>query len=152
MDRVQSEAPAGVAAGADAGLTVGYDLGGFFDEMFEAPGRPRPHYRELYESLAGAHARELEERSRVASSFFLTQGIGFTVYGDEEGTERIFPFDLVPRIMPGRRVGADRARARAADARAQPVPRGRLPRPADPRGRRRAAASSCSARGTSGAR
>jgi uncharacterized circularly permuted ATP-grasp superfamily protein len=37
---------------------------------------------------------------RVANAFFLTQGIGFTVYGDEAGTDRIFPFDLVPRIVP----------------------------------------------------
>ena len=100
MEPVQSDASAGVAAGADAGLTAGYDLGGFFDEMFESPGRPRPHYRQLYESLAGLMPATLEERSRVASSFFLTQGIGFTVYGDEQGTERIFPFDLVPRIVP----------------------------------------------------
>ena len=130
MDGVQSEAPAGVAAGADAGLTAGYDLGGFFDEMFEAPGRPRAHYRQLFESLAALMPATLEERSRVASSFFLTQGITFTVYGDEEGTERIFPFDLVPRIMPARRVGTDRARARAAHQRAQPLPPRRLPRAA----------------------
>ena len=45
-------------------------------------------------------AAQLEERARVANSFFLNQGIGFTVYGDEAGTERIFPFDLVPRIVP----------------------------------------------------
>jgi len=100
MEPIQSDAPAGVAAGADAGLTAGYDLGGFFDEMFEAPDRPRPHYRQLYESLAALMPATLEEHSRVASSFFLTQGIGFTVYGDEEGTDRIFPFDLVPRIVP----------------------------------------------------
>ena len=100
MDRVQDEAPAGVAAGADAGLTAGYDLGGFFDEMFEAPGRPRAHYRQLFESLAALMPATLEERSRVAELVFLHQGITFTVYGDEQGTERIFPFDLIPRIMP----------------------------------------------------
>src|SRR5262249_49944277 len=96
---------AGVAAVADAGLTAGYDLGGFFDEMFEATGAPRAHYRQLYESLAALTPAALEERSRVASSFFLTQGIGFTVYGDEEGTDRIFPFDLVPRIVPAEEWG-----------------------------------------------
>ena len=38
---------ADVAAGADGGLTAGYDLGPFFDEMFDVAGRPRPHYRAL---------------------------------------------------------------------------------------------------------
>jgi uncharacterized circularly permuted ATP-grasp superfamily protein len=83
-----------------AGLTAGYEVGDFFDEMLEAPGRPRPHYKALYESLATLPPDALEERNRVANSFFLTQGIGFTVYGDEQGTDRIFPFDLVPRIVP----------------------------------------------------
>ena len=42
----------------------------------------------------------LEERIRTANAFFQTQGIGFTVYGDDAGTDRIFPFDLIPRIVP----------------------------------------------------
>ncbi len=91
---------ADVAAGADGGLTAGYDLGTFFDEMFDAPERPRPHYRLLAERLAAMSAAQLEERTRVANSFFLDQGIGFTVYGDDAGTDRIFPFDLIPRIVP----------------------------------------------------
>jgi uncharacterized circularly permuted ATP-grasp superfamily protein len=91
---------ADVAAGADGGLTAGYDLGPFFDEMFDAPERPRPHYRLLAERLAAMSAAQLEERTRVANSFFLDQGIGFTVYGDDAGTDRIFPFDLIPRIVP----------------------------------------------------
>ena len=91
---------AGVAAGADGGLTAGYDLGAFYDEMFESSGRPRPHYAPLAERLEAMSAAQLEERIRVANAFFLTQGISFTVYGDDEGTDRIFPFDLVPRIVP----------------------------------------------------
>jgi uncharacterized circularly permuted ATP-grasp superfamily protein len=91
---------AGVATEADAGLTAGYDLGGFYDEMMEADGRARPHYRPLFEQLASMTPERFAERIRVADAFFLTQGIGFTVYGDEEGTDRIFPFDLVPRIVP----------------------------------------------------
>ena len=97
-----------------AGLIAGYDLGPFFDEMFDADGRPRPHYRALDERLGALTDEGLEERIRTANAFFLDQGIGFTVYGDEAGTERIFPFDLIPRIVPARRVGARRARARAA--------------------------------------
>jgi uncharacterized circularly permuted ATP-grasp superfamily protein len=93
-------ASAEVAGEADAGLTAGYDLGEFFDEMLEAPGCPRPHYRRLYDRLSVMTPDAFEERIRVANTFFLRQGIGFTVYGDAQGTDRIFPFDLVPRIVP----------------------------------------------------
>jgi uncharacterized circularly permuted ATP-grasp superfamily protein len=91
---------ADVAAGADGGLTAGYDLGSFFDEMFEGPDRPRPHYRLLAERLSAMSAAQLGERIRVANAFFLTQGIGFTVYGDDAGTDRIFPVRPRPRIVP----------------------------------------------------
>ena len=87
-----------------------YEPGAFFDEMFEAPGRPRPHYRALAEQLAALSVEEFEERRHAVDVSFLNQGIGFTVYGEEEGLERIFPFDLIPRVIPQRRVGAHRAR------------------------------------------
>jgi uncharacterized circularly permuted ATP-grasp superfamily protein len=77
-----------------------YETGAFFDEMFEAPGRPRPHYRVLAEQLAALSVDEFEERRRAVEVSFLNQGIGFTVYGQEEGLERIFPFDLIPRVIP----------------------------------------------------
>ncbi len=123
MDAHRPVIGADVAAGADGGLTAGYDLGAFFDEMFEGPDRPRPHYRLLAERLAAMSAGRLEERIRVANAFFLTQGIGFTVYGDDAGTDRIFPFDLIPRIVPADEWARDRARSRAAVARPQPLPR-----------------------------
>ncbi len=68
--------------------------------MLDADGRPRPHYRALYDRLRALTDEGLEERIRTANAFFLTQGIGFTVYGDDAGTDRIFPFDLIPRIVP----------------------------------------------------
>jgi uncharacterized circularly permuted ATP-grasp superfamily protein len=68
--------------------------------MLDADGRPRPHYGALYERLSALSDEGLEERVRTVNAFFLTQGIGFTVYGDEAGTDRIFPFDLIPRIVP----------------------------------------------------
>jgi uncharacterized circularly permuted ATP-grasp superfamily protein len=89
-----------VAAEADAGLAAGYDLAGFFDEMLAAPATPRTHYRALYDRLAAMTAESLADRVRGANAFFLHHGIGFNVYGDEAGTDRIFPFDLVPRIVP----------------------------------------------------
>jgi uncharacterized circularly permuted ATP-grasp superfamily protein len=88
-----SEAPPG-------GLIADYDVGSFFDEMLDAEGRPRPHYRALYERLSALSDEGLEERIHTVNAFFLTQGIGFTVYGDDAGTDRIFPFDLIPRIVP----------------------------------------------------
>ncbi len=85
---------------ADASLVAGYDLERFFDEMFVRAGIPRPHYRALHDRLAEMSQATLEDRIRTANAFFQKQGIGFTVYGDEAGTERIFPFDLIPRIVP----------------------------------------------------
>jgi uncharacterized circularly permuted ATP-grasp superfamily protein len=78
----------------------GYDPGAFFDEMFEALGQPRPHYCVLAEQLAALTVAEFEERRHTVDVSFLNQGIGFTVYGQEEGIERIFPFDLIPRVIP----------------------------------------------------
>src|SRR5450432_3781355 len=77
-----------------------YEPGAFFDEMFEAPGVPRPHYRVLAEQLAALSVEEFEARRHAVDVSFLNQGIGFTVYGEEEGLERIFPFDLIPRVIP----------------------------------------------------
>jgi uncharacterized circularly permuted ATP-grasp superfamily protein len=81
-------------------LFGGYDPGSFFDEMFEAPGTVRPHYRRLFQRYREMNREEFESKRTVADTSFLTQGVTFTVYNAEEGTERIFPFDLVPRIIP----------------------------------------------------
>jgi len=72
----------------------------FFDEMFDAEGEPRPHYRQLCTRLSKLKLDTFEERRSQADQVFLNQGITFTVYGDSEQTERIFPFDLIPRIIP----------------------------------------------------
>src|SRR5207245_2630667 len=77
-----------------------YDPGCFYDEMFAAPGLPRPHYATLYSELANMVPSQFEERRQLADFSFLLQGITFTVYSDGRGTERLFPFDLVPRILP----------------------------------------------------
>ncbi|MDR4470807.1 MAG: hypothetical protein MRJ68_21325, partial [Nitrospira sp.] len=77
-----------------------YQIGEHFDEMFEAPERLRPHYRQLYEQLQALSVGELAQYQEQAARAFLDQGITFTVYGDAQETERIFPFDLLPRIIP----------------------------------------------------
>jgi uncharacterized circularly permuted ATP-grasp superfamily protein len=76
-----------------------YGLGEAYDEMFDSLGEPRPHYRELYKSLLDLPGDELRRRKQASDLTFLHQGITFTVYGREEGTERIFPHDLLPRII-----------------------------------------------------
>ncbi len=82
-----------------AELFHGYDTEGFFDEMFEGAGTVRPHYRKLYERLNVLEFPELVRRRALADQSFLDQGITFTVYSDDRGTERIMPFDLIPRII-----------------------------------------------------
>jgi uncharacterized circularly permuted ATP-grasp superfamily protein len=77
-----------------------YQTDGFFDEMFTAKREVRPHYRRLLERFRKLTRAELEQRRQMADTSFLNQGITFTVYSDDQGTERIFPFDLVPRIIP----------------------------------------------------
>src|SRR5258706_2831577 len=80
-------------------LFSGYGLDQPFDEMFESNGRPHPHCRPLFEELHATTPLELRQRQIEADRAFLTQGITFTVYGDAQGTERIFPFDLLPRVV-----------------------------------------------------
>ncbi len=72
----------------------------FFDEMFAADGTVREHYRKLLRQFNELSVSDTEARKQIVNVFFLNQGITFTVYGSDEGVERIFPFDLVPRIVP----------------------------------------------------
>jgi len=76
-----------------------YKIDGAYDEMFEAPDQPRSHYVPLLETLTSLPGDEIRRRKHSADLSFLNQGITFTVYGREEGTERIFPYDLLPRIV-----------------------------------------------------
>ena len=76
-----------------------YETGGFFDEMFEADGEPRSAARALGQLIETMADGELLRRQQSAERALLHMGITFNVYGDSAGTERIFPFDLVPRIV-----------------------------------------------------
>jgi uncharacterized circularly permuted ATP-grasp superfamily protein len=71
-----------------------------YDEMFGAPGVPRDFYQALHRTLVGLPPEELRKSQQAADLAFLHEGITFTVYGSKEGTERIFPNDLIPRIIP----------------------------------------------------
>ena len=79
-----------------------YPLDQAYDEMRAPGGEVRPQYRALAETLAALPAEELRRRKQSVDLAFLTQGITFTVYGREEGTERIFPYDLLPRLITAR--------------------------------------------------
>jgi uncharacterized circularly permuted ATP-grasp superfamily protein len=77
-----------------------YDTQGFYDEMFEDGGRPRPHAQLLLETVESLSDGHLLRYKHAAERLLLQMGITFNVYGDAAGTERIFPFDLIPRIVP----------------------------------------------------
>src|ERR1700687_647515 len=76
-----------------------YELDRAYDEMFEPSGVPRPSYRALHERLCEMAPQELRRRQLAADASFLHQGIKFTVYCRDEGTEKIFPYDVLPRII-----------------------------------------------------
>ncbi|MEM8535648.1 MAG: circularly permuted type 2 ATP-grasp protein, partial [Chloroflexota bacterium] len=76
-----------------------YQLDTAYDEMFTVDAESRPQYQALYQRLLELPAEELRQRQQAADIAFLNQGITFTVYGTESGTERIFPYDLLPRII-----------------------------------------------------
>jgi len=73
-----------------------------YDETFDIAGTARLHYKNLLERLSKFSSGELHQRQQAADLTFLNQGITFTVYGDEAGTEKTFPFDLLPRIITAR--------------------------------------------------
>jgi uncharacterized circularly permuted ATP-grasp superfamily protein len=76
-----------------------YELDHVYDEMFMPDGTPRPQYMALFRRLTELAPEEIDRHQAEAERSFLHQGITFTVYGREEGTEKIFPFDLLPRII-----------------------------------------------------
>ena len=76
-----------------------YDTGDFYDEIFERSGDPRPGGKLLVERIAVFSNEELLRRQRAAERVLLQMGITFNVYDDAAGGERIFPFDIVPRIV-----------------------------------------------------
>ena len=72
----------------------------FFDEMFDETGQPRPIYQGVYDQLSDMSPDDFAVRRRRADLTLLHQGITFTVYDDDNNnTERVWPVDLVPRIV-----------------------------------------------------
>ena len=81
-------------------LLKGYATEDFFDEMLDANGRVRPHYGHFQDLFRSLTPEEFENKRQSIDLAFLRQGITFNVYGDSAGAEKIFPFDLLPRVIP----------------------------------------------------
>ncbi len=76
-----------------------YQTEAFYDELFDDRGQPRAGARLLIEKINSLAPGELRQRQEEIERALLRMGITFAVYGDTQGTERIFPFDIIPRIV-----------------------------------------------------
>ena len=76
-----------------------YEVGNFFDEMFSAEGCPRSAAQALARTIESLPEGELLTRQQAAEQALLQMGITFNVYGEKAGVEKIFPFDILPRIV-----------------------------------------------------
>ena len=81
-------------------LFSSYDTQGFYDEMLDGDGNPRPHGRLLLETVESLSDGHLLRYKHAAERLLLQMGITLNVYGNSAGAEKIFPFDLIPRIVP----------------------------------------------------
>jgi uncharacterized circularly permuted ATP-grasp superfamily protein len=76
-----------------------YETNGFYDEMFQPDGTPRLSARVLFQRISALNDGELRRYQQAAEQALFRMGITFNVYGGEAGTEKIFPFDIIPRIV-----------------------------------------------------
>jgi uncharacterized circularly permuted ATP-grasp superfamily protein len=76
-----------------------YDPEDFYDELIDKNGKPRPGAQLLIDQIESLPEGDLALRQKEAEALLLKMGITFNVYGQDEGTEKIFPFDLIPRIV-----------------------------------------------------
>jgi len=71
----------------------------YYDELIDDTGKPRPGVQLLVDKIESLPEGDLAMRQREAEALLLKMGITFNVYGRDEGTEKIFPFDIIPRIV-----------------------------------------------------
>ena len=76
-----------------------YDPEDFYDELFESSGRPRPEAAPLVDQINSLEPGDLRMRQAAIEQALMRMGITFAVYGDARGAEKIWPFDIVPRIV-----------------------------------------------------
>ena len=82
-----------------SGLLDRYQPGGAFDEAFDADGSVRDTYSRIVERFRDLDVGEVQRLENLVADEFRRQGITFTVYSEEDGTERIWPMDLFPRLV-----------------------------------------------------
>lgn len=76
-----------------------YETENFYDELIDPSGVPRPGAKILVERIESLPDGDVLGRQKAAEAAMYNMGITFTVYGSDEGTEKIFPFDIIPRIV-----------------------------------------------------
>ncbi|WP_345953576.1 circularly permuted type 2 ATP-grasp protein [Mucilaginibacter sp. PAMB04168] len=74
-------------------------INGVWDEMYSENSAIREHYQRVISYLTKESTDNLNKKEELARRLFMTQGITFTVYNSGEGIEKIFPFDIIPRII-----------------------------------------------------
>ncbi len=79
---------------------LNYKVGSFFDELFDTNAKPHAYSRHLVEQINALSHKDLRRRQQAAELALHQLGITFSVYGDKKGTEKIFPFDIIPRVIP----------------------------------------------------
>ncbi|GAA3610872.1 MAG: circularly permuted type 2 ATP-grasp protein [Gibbsiella quercinecans] len=81
-------------------LNIDLSASPFFDEMLLAEGKHRGHYEAYWHWLQQADQKAIQRKKEEAALLFHRVGITFNVYGEDDGAERLIPFDSVPRIIP----------------------------------------------------
>lgn len=76
-----------------------YDPEEFYDELFSSKGQPRPHAAPLIKWMQHLLPEELQQHQETAQVALFNLGVTFNVYSDNQGVERVFPFDIIPRII-----------------------------------------------------
>ncbi|MEL6581317.1 MAG: circularly permuted type 2 ATP-grasp protein [Cyanobacteria bacterium J06621_12] len=78
-----------------------YDPEDFYDELFVNSGQPRSHCNSLIKHMIELGITQLEQQRQTAEIALFKLGVTFNVYNDDRGVEKIFPFDIIPRIIDG---------------------------------------------------
>ena len=107
-----------------------YPPAGFYDELIDADGRARAGASAVVDQLQALSTEALVARQKAADRAIVEMGITFTVYSEGQNIDRAWPLDIIPRVIDGSRVAANRSRAAPATDRAQHVHRRYLSRPA----------------------
>jgi len=82
--------------------STGLPQTGYYDELVDADGKPRPHAKRLVEYFEAMSPQELVDRQHAVNRTIVDMGISFTIYSEGDNIDRAWPLDIIPRAMPGR--------------------------------------------------